>query len=177
MNGAPAPGGFIKAYVSKSSEKLFFNNHEDLKTYINSSQSKKDSNQCPGLNYFKRLSRFIENHFDIGEKYLEYIKSNCKENFCFCEDLFWIGPPCSKISKPYPNYETSGFHYMSIPETPTHIGGIEREVDDFQPWKQLTLFIKKNGFPTEEDVIEFANRYIADKALVIKHLDHLRYLY
>ena len=175
MNGATAPGGFLTAYVSEHSEDLFFNNHDELKKYLNASQNDGENNKCCGKNYFDAITLFIREHFAIGEKYLEYLKSTCDGIMCYCKDLSWIGPQCEKVPKPYPDYDIHGFHYKHVYNTSNLHNGVERVIDDYQPRKQLIEYINKNGFPDEEAITEFSQKYIVDESLVVKHLDHLRY--
>ena len=35
--------------------------------------------------YFESINLFIKNHFDVGEKYLEYLKSACDNSMCCCK--------------------------------------------------------------------------------------------
>ena len=175
INGAPAPGGFIRTYTSENSENQFFNNHDVLKIYLNSNQSDKENKKCPGKNYFENINLFIENHFDVVEKYLEYLKSVCDNSMCCCKDFCWTGPQCFKIPKPYPDYDAPGFHYKHVSETSKYKGGVKRAIDDYQPRKQLVDFITKRGYPEEEEISEFLEKYIVDKYLVVKYLEHMRY--
>ena len=80
MNDTTAPGGFIKMYTSKYSENQFFNNHDVLTIY-------KENKKCLGKNYFESISLFIKNHFDVGIKYLEYLKSACDNSMYCCKDF------------------------------------------------------------------------------------------
>lgn len=64
---------------------------------------------------FKMLETFIEKHFEIGEKYLEYVRYASLDPSCYhCSVLGWAGPVCFRIPKPMLNYNSSGFHYLSV---------------------------------------------------------------
>ena len=134
-----------------------------LKIYLSSSRSDKDK-KCPGIDYFESISLLIENHFDVGEKYIEYLKSVCDNSMCCCKDFCWTGPQCFKIPKPYPDYDAPGFHYKQVSEASYYKGNIKNAIDDYQPRKQLVEFITKHGYPEEnEEISEFSEKYIIDK--------------
>lgn len=78
IEGAPASGGFMKAYTSQTNEYFYFNNHQHLKKYLAASENAKIA--LPGSHYFKMVQDFIEKHFDIGEKYLEYVRYACLDD-------------------------------------------------------------------------------------------------
>ena len=42
IDGATAPGGFMKAYTSQDSDDLFFNNHNHLKAFLSTTDIKGD---------------------------------------------------------------------------------------------------------------------------------------
>ena len=129
IDWATAPGGFMKAFTSSDTDELFFNNHSCLKEYLAISDN---TNVCTGKNYFDMLKKFAEQHIDHGEKYMEFLKctySNCQH----CKKASWVGPPCSKVPKLYPDYEASEFHYRDVEATPYEIDDRSREIDDFQP--------------------------------------------
>eukprot|EP00794_Sanderia_malayensis_P001811 gene1811-2031_t len=65
IDGAIAPGGFMKAYTPDSAEDLFFKNHKSLKEFISKAGSGKP---CPGQSYFHSLKTFMETHMETGEK-------------------------------------------------------------------------------------------------------------
>ena len=73
------------SHTSEYSENQFFNNHDVLKIYHNSSQSDEENKKCPGKKYFESINLFIKNHLDVGEKYLEYLKSVCDNSMCCCK--------------------------------------------------------------------------------------------
>ena len=108
IDGATAPGGFMKAYTSQDSDDLFFNNHDHLKAFLSTTDIKGNKKQCPGWNYFTMLKTFFDQHVEVGEKYMEYVKCTC-EHCQICATNTWVGPPCCKVPKPYPDYTSDGF--------------------------------------------------------------------
>jgi hypothetical protein len=173
IDGAPAPDGHMKAYSSEKSENLFFNNHGYLKDYLSSSDKTRMS--LPGANYFKLIQTFMEEHFEVGEKYMEYVRYFCNSSSCrHCNESGWVGSACHKIPKPMPDYSADGMHYMSVLNTPSHINGAPRTVDDFQPRKQVKDNLQK--LSTDEEIEEFSKKYIVDRTLLKKYLDHLKVL-
>ena len=165
----------MKAYTSQKNEYLFFNNHQLLKNYVAASENTKMA--IPGSHYFKMLETFIEKRFEIGEKYLEYFRYACLDPSCYhCSALGWTGPVCSRVPKPMPNYNSSGFHYLSVFETPVETDGNTRPVDDFQPRKQVKDYMAHGKLVTEEEIEEFSKKFITDKLLLKKYIEHLRIL-
>ena len=43
---------------------------------------------------------------------------------------------CDKISKPFPDYTDSGFHYLDVAKTPVQIDDKARIIDDYQKQRQ-----------------------------------------
>jgi hypothetical protein len=173
IDGAPAPGGHMKAYSSEKSENLFFNNHGYLKDYISSSDKTRMS--LPGANYFKLIQTFMEQHSEVGEKYMEYVRYCCNSSsWLHCNESGWIVSACNKIPKPMPDYSADGMHYMSVLNTPSEINGAPRTVDDFQPRKQVKDHLQT--LSADEEIEEFSKKYIVDRTLLKKYLDNLKVL-
>lgn len=173
IDGAPAPGGHMKAYSSEKCENLFFNNHGYLKDDISSSDKTRVS--LPGANYFKLIQTFMDQHFEVGEKYMEYVKYCCNCSSCLhCNESGWVGSACHKIPKPMPDYSADGMHYMSVLNTPSEINGAPRTVDDFQPRKQVKYHLQK--LSTDEEIEEFSKTYIVELTSLTKYIDHLKLL-
>jgi hypothetical protein len=173
IDGATAPGGFMKAFTSSDANELFFNNHNCLKAYL--AMSDNAENPCPGRNYFDMLKKFKEQHIDLGEKYVEFVKCNCS-NCQHCMIASWVGPPCGKVPKPYPDYDALGFHYMDVDATPDQIDGRARNVDDFQPRKQAKIAMMEQRLGTDEEIENFSKKYIVEKGKLKKYIDHLAVL-
>ena len=173
MDGATAPGGYMKAFRSEDKNELFFNNHCYLKEYV--ATSAKEEKQSPGSNYFEMLQNFFKLHIDMGDKFIEYVKCKCRK--CeHCSTTSWIGPPCDKIPKPYPDYTVSCYHYMKVEDTPVEIDGKAREIDDFQPRKQANVEFKEHRLETEDEIERFSDKFIVEKGKLRKYLVHLALL-
>ena len=171
MDGATAPGGFLKAFVSNDKEDMFFTDHEFLKNYLVSPENKKAA--LPDGSYYKMLEQFKDSHFEIGEKYAEYVKGACNGlggGLCsFCEVNHWVGPPCNRIPKPYPNYTEKKFKYLSVFETPV----ADREVDDYQPRRNARLWYENGDLETNEGIEQFSKTFICPVKLVADYRNHL----
>jgi hypothetical protein len=175
IDGATAPGGFMKAYTSQDSDDLFFNNHDHLKAFLSTTDIKGDKKQCPGWNYFTMLKTFFDQHVEVGEKYMEYVKCTC-EHCEICATNTWIGPSCCKVPKPYPDYTSDGFHYLDVHNTPTEVDGEARAIDDFQPRKQAADQMKERKLESEEQLDTFSKKFIVEKTKLRKYTEHLTYL-
>ena len=74
---------------------------------------------------------------------MEFIKNDCAKKLngticSFCILYPWVGPPCSRVPCPMPDYDKlPDFHYKNVWETPGSINGKQRTIDDFQPRRQL----------------------------------------
>ncbi len=71
---------------------------------------------------------------------------------CFCEDNHWVGHPCNRIPKPYPNHAANKFKYLSVFKTPV----ANREVDDYQPRRNARLWYEKGDLETNEGFEQFS---------------------
>lgn len=175
-DGAPAPGGYMKAFTSEGSDDMFFCNEKYAWDYLHASEQRKST--LPGRNYFDKVKTFGENHCKLGEKHIEFIKFSCKipDKCEYCSTHPWVGPPCTRIPQPYPDYEADGYHYKSVFDTPTQIDGKERAIDDFQPRKQAKDYMAKGNLGNDEEVKQFSDTFIASEVLVKKYVDHLKRL-
>ena len=173
VNGAPAPGGFSKSYTSDPLEDMFFNDENYVKDYLHASEEKRK--KLPGANFFKQVTFSSESRFEVGEKYIEFVKFSCTKSqteCSFCSRHDWVGPLCERAPKPYPDYGADGFHYLSVFKTPTHL---EREVDDFQPRKH-TIEQHAEGIADDDSITEFSKKYIVEEVILRNYLQHLEYL-
>lgn len=69
--------------------------------------------------------------------YLEYLKGSCEgesgERCDYCTSHEFCCSSITRIPKPYPDVQRSGFHYLAAKDTPT----ADRSVDDYHPRVQL----------------------------------------
>ena len=77
VSGAPEPGDSMKSYTSESLQAMFFNDEICVKDYLHGSEEKRKT--LPGANLFKQVL-FAENHFEVGEKYIEFVKFSCRKS-------------------------------------------------------------------------------------------------
>eukprot|EP00794_Sanderia_malayensis_P013418 gene13418-14794_t len=181
IDGAPGPGGFLKSYRAVKKKDLFFKDKEFLDSFL--SKSGKEQAGLPGGKYYSKISNFITDHCEIGEKHLEFLKFECRNrkdgvcDYCKCHD--WVGPPCTKVPRPYPDYsKLPEYHYQHVSVTPKVLNGVEREVDDFQPRKKIKEFFESEGITAFEEnkLQEFCNKYIIEMSVVRQYLEHLQTL-
>ena len=132
----------------------------------------------PGYHYFKKVLAFTENHFEIGRKYLEYVRHYCADSAqsscAFCSESDWVGSKCTKIPKPMPDYSADGLHYTSVFYTKLEIDGKPRTVDDFQPRNNAKDFFEQGKLSTEDEFEHFCKPLTCEKELSKKYVEHLK---
>lgn len=129
----------------------------------------------PDANYFKLVQTFTQEHFEVGEKFMEYVGYCCNSSSCvYCNESGWVGSACHKIPKPMPYYNTDGMHYMNVLNIPSEINGARQKAEDFQPRKQMKDHLQK--LSTDEEIDALSEKYIVDRTLLTKYVDHLKRL-
>mgnify|MGYP002804378268 CR=1 FL=1 len=74
----------MHSFLAPTRNLQFFFNTQHLRKFVSSSEARQ--NDVPGTAYFKKITQFIEEHMEVGELYLEYIKENClKSKGSMCE--------------------------------------------------------------------------------------------
>ena len=68
-------GAFLKGFKACKNDELFFSDKEYLAKFL--STSEKERKRLPGAAYYKKLTEFMDLHFKVGMKYLEFIKFDC----------------------------------------------------------------------------------------------------
>jgi hypothetical protein len=103
----------MKAFTSEQLDDMFFCNGKYAWEYLHASEQRRQT--LPGSNYFNKIKNFGENHCLLGEKHIEFVKFSCDEpDKCeYCSTHQWVGPPCTRIPQPYPDYEADGYHYKN----------------------------------------------------------------
>ena len=71
IDGVPVLNVFMKFQTSFPKSESFFNNEEYLKMFITATPAK--NLLIPGYSYFSMLHNFINRHFELGEKHLEFL--------------------------------------------------------------------------------------------------------
>ena len=96
-----------------------------------------------------------------------------KCDFCTRED--WIGPPCSGIPASMPD-SGNKYKYRHVNDTPLKVDGKMRDVDDFQPRKQIKIAVLSGtlSLDYENQMKEFCDKYIVDKELVVTCVENIR---
>ena len=103
---------------------------------------------------------------------MEYVKCTCEHCQIFATNT-WVGPPCCKVPKPYPDYTSDGFHYLDVNSTPTEVDVEARAIDDFQPRKQAADQMKEKKLESEEQLDTFSKKFIVEKTRFRKYIEHL----
>ena len=184
INHEPGPAGdYMQSFVTPPKSKQFFFNTEQLRQFGAAPDSKKK--EIPGCAYFKKITSFMQDHVEVGELYLEYVKCDGQqknsENSCeFCQ----LNPAsCSKVERvprPMPDKEAlPDLQYLSCDKTPLNtLNGSPRQVDDFQPRAQIkkkyqdgTLSLDNN-----ESIEMFSKSLAVEERLIRNYLEHLEYL-
>ena len=78
IDGAAAPGGYLTGYSSENPDDIFFGDSEFLTSYTNP-KSVASKDETAGSAYYSKLSDFIDSHFVIGHKFLEFKKFSCQD--------------------------------------------------------------------------------------------------
>ena len=172
IDGAPVLSERITAYLSEEQDKLFFFNQEYLLQY-HAATGQDTKKAVPGAAYFTKILEFFHSHYRIGELFMEFVKLEHNDDECnFCHT--WSGIPVKRVRQPVPDHTRPG-HYQNVSTTPSHDNGTEREVDDWQPRANITKLFASGELSLEKEdrVIEFSEKYIANKEYVVSYLLHL----
>ena len=77
-----------------------------------------------------------------------------------------------------PDYTSLGtYKYGHVRDTPLQIDNHQRAVDDFQTRKQLKLAFAEGKLTLDDDekINDFCNKFIVDRALVVKRLEAMQW--
>ena len=183
INHEPGPAGdFMQSFLTPKLDSQFFFNTQQLRQFVSSSVARQ--NDVPGSAYFKKITVFIQEHMEVGELYLEYIKGNCQEikgNMCeFCTKF----PPsveCLKrVPRPMPDESAlPDLCYLPYDKTPTvKTSGSPRDVDDYQPRAQTRKKFEEGTLSLDdaESIAKFSETYAVKETAIRKYLEHLDYL-
>lgn len=182
VDGAPVLSSFIHGLVSFQSDDHFFFNKKELKVYNSASDATKKD--VPGYNYFDKIYNFIDNHYEHGELYIEYLKGDCVKKcgeLCsFCRKTEWTGPVMGRIPRPIPDKtRLPEYHYQAVFDTPcTKEDGTPREPDDFMPRAQLRKAFAEGHISLDDTkaIDEFADKHIVQREYVVQYITHLQNL-
>ncbi len=167
----PVLSEFIRSFPSLKSNRQFFFNKDWLKKFSAASETTKMS--LPGSYYFKKIFDFFEDHYEVGELYMEYKREACVDKNgtkCkFCDNTDWKGILMERISRPWPDYtKLPDFHYKPFSETPStdELGNLRRP-DDFQPRANLKAMFEEDSISLDDaDSIErFSKKFIVAENL------------
>ncbi|KAG1670221.1 hypothetical protein GQR58_017098 [Nymphon striatum] len=151
---------------------------DGLQEFLKATENQKMS--LPGYHYFSKITRYIDEYYDIGELYMEFVKDGCTrksdESCATCSRSGWIRPQMKIIPRPFPDEST--FKYKSVFESPTESSeGVFRRSDYFMPRAQIKTWVTRKKLElSEEHVEEFSKKFIVPFKLVNAYLDHLKHL-
>ena len=178
INGARAPGGYMKCYTSQKLDDMLFNDQLYLSKYLSATETKRQT--LPGANYYKKIEEFLRSHCEKGQKYIEYLKFSCLTTAgsqCdYCSKHSWVGPPCKRIPRPYPDHgKLPEYKWMHVSRTPIELKGHPRKVDDFQPRVKIKEAVDNGtlSLDSQENLSEFCNEFIVEKKLVIECVENM----
>ena len=180
--GAPVHGEGMKCFLSKPANETFYFNQRYV-TQFNSSSSSATRKAIPGSAYIKKILKFFDSHYIVGELFMEYIKYGCgkdenqeddkdKEcNFCFA----WTGSPTKRVPQPIPDPDKP-FHYVHVTVTPSCTNsGSARPVDDWQP----TAHIKRQFYDgaitlqNHDEITKLSEKLYVKREYVVASIEHL----
>ncbi len=171
----PGPAGdLMLAMTDQPLSQHFFSNTRYLQDFHKSGKEKRKS--LPGYYYFQKILKFMEDHTDKGELYMEVRIGHCTRdgyNPCpFCEKF----QPFTKPSpRPFPDYTAlPKYRYCDLKNTPI----TDRTIDDFLPRAHLKEWFKnyKISSSDQEKIKMFADKYIVEPVLVRAYVKHLELL-
>lgn len=171
-------GDYMKSYVTTRKERQFFFNTTYLLQYTSTKSDAKRAT-VPGNAYFSKIEKFMQEHCENGEMYLEFLKGSCeREEGERCEHClsheFCCSTDIKHIPKPYPAVQRPGLHYLAAKDTPT----VGRSVDDFHPRVQLKAIFTKNNsyFDNPDNVKEFSKKYVVTEDAIKMYVNHMKLL-
>ena len=104
---------YIHGLESQKMDEHYFFNKEELKGFISSSKQQ----SLPGAGYFEKIMKFVDQHYERGELYMEYLKGACSTEdgtVCtFCSTCPWRGPTVTRIPRPKPDTTRLPGQYLS----------------------------------------------------------------
>ncbi|XP_070539440.1 uncharacterized protein [Ptychodera flava] len=183
VDDAPGPGGdFMKSYVTPKQDRQFFFDKPYLDRFTAASKGQKK--MVPGHAYYTKLQQFIDDHYEIGDLYMEFLKFDCIKRLghkCdFCCDRDWVSSPLQHVPSPMPDYtQLPNFHYIPVKNLPAlDTEGSQREIDDYQPRVQIRRLFDAGEISSADldKVGEFSKKYIVPEKVVLNYLNHLETL-
>ena len=181
IDGAPVFNEYIHSFVTVKPEEAFFFNREYI-TQFNKSSGETQA-EIPGYHYCVKIMKFINDHYHVGELYMEFIKDGCKEKdeskHCdWCKETGWRGPMMSRVPEPCPDKDNQG-HYMDVfkSSNKTTKGEI-RPIDEFAPRANLKKLFAEGKIASYDDkaIDDFTKKYIVSKEHAKEYVKHLEEL-
>ena len=182
IHDVPVLSEYITAYLTMKKEDQFFFNEANILAF-SKSKSSSATEQIPGSGYMKKISTFVDLHYQVGELYMEYLKKTCREHqdgqLCdFCKNHPWVGPEGERIPQPIPDPQNLP-HFKSVFLTPVRNEDESRRIpDDWQPRAQLKCLFHSSKITLDDtDAIkEYATKYAVEEKYVRSYLEHLNTL-
>ena len=178
IDDEPGPAGdFLKCFVTSKREKqLFFNSAYLMKYFSTKSESGRE--KIPGNAYFSKINGFMNTHCEIGEMYFEYLKGSCEEEgderceYCISHDCCCCS--VKRVPRPYPDQESSGYHYLTVNDTPN----TGRSIDDYHPRVQMKKIFAENKhyFDHPNNIEQFSKKFLLTEDAIRKYVDHMKLL-
>ena len=175
IDGAPVFNEYINAYTTEESHNAFFLSKDLLKRY--QSQQGDKQKMLPGYHYIHQMNQFIQQHYHVGELFMEYIRGGCTESgedLCpYCSENEWVSPTMDRIPQPIPSATNPG-HFEDVFETPIE----NRHVDDYAPRANLKKLFKQNEISSKdhEKIYDFAITFAVDSEAVAAYIRHMEEL-
>ena len=183
INHEPGPAGdYMQSFLTPHKNAQFFFNTEQLRQFVSAPDSKKKD--IPGSAYFKKINTFMEEHVQVGELYLEYIKGDCQntnKTLCgFCAKFPCSAPGLERVPRPMPDHKAlPELCYFPFDNTPTVTSsGSQRDVNDYQPRAQIKKKFEDGTVALDdaESIGMFSKTFAVEESLTRKYLEHLEYI-
>ncbi len=155
-------------------EELFFYNSQELSKYIKTARSQRY--KLPGYHYFSKIERFINDHSERGELFIEYRLGGCSNDGEYVMCQFCTGKITNVVARsprPYPDYEMQErYKYLELKDTQM------RQTDDFAPRVNLKSCFNADNISAKDErtVQQFCKKIIVDQRYVLSYLKHLELL-
>jgi len=109
IDGARVLSQHIRCFVSEKPNEHFFFNGEYIKEYNCANEASKS--KVPGSGYIEKINKFQEEHYRVGELFMDYVKKGCEAedgSLCsWCDGRDWVGAPFKRIPQPMPGIENA----------------------------------------------------------------------
>ena len=175
IDDAPATGGpFLECYVTDPPEDMFLFNKAELLGYSRAPAAVQRN--LPGAAYFRKIFSYIQDHYQAGELYFEFLCGECRITTGQLCDSCTKCPSVSKgaennrIPRPAPDgSKLPDYHYLDVFMTPVKVDdGRWQVADDWQPRANFRQLFHAGAIALESRamIFEFCQKFIVAEEVV-----------